>query len=234
MYGLNAVALVLFGCINMLAYRLCRCPEGKRKKAVYVLCALLLGGNLLRYGVIYPFVEGVIKIPAEFSTVAYFVVPLILLTGWERLNCWAAYSGLMTGFFYYMAMISVGGLLYGEYPPVDVYISLFCHGTLYFCGFITIASHAYRQNEMPKLLVGVGYVALRAALLRPWVQGSRGMLIYILLDALPVRGLLPERVWPAALPVYYGLLVLFLVVTARGFFQCSRRQYRKFDALRGK
>ena len=44
----------------------------------------------------------------------------------------------------------------------------------------------------------------------------------------------PERVWPAALPVYYGLLVLFLVVTAWGFFRCSRRQYRKFNALRGK
>lgn len=41
MYGLNAVALVLFGCINMLAYRLCRCPEGKRKKVVYVLLLVL-------------------------------------------------------------------------------------------------------------------------------------------------------------------------------------------------
>lgn len=34
MYGLNAVALVFFGCINVLAYRLCKCPEGKRKKVI--------------------------------------------------------------------------------------------------------------------------------------------------------------------------------------------------------
>ena len=28
MYGLNAVALVFFGCINVLAYRLCKAPAG--------------------------------------------------------------------------------------------------------------------------------------------------------------------------------------------------------------
>lgn len=30
MYGLNAVALVFFGCINVLAYQLCKCPEKAR------------------------------------------------------------------------------------------------------------------------------------------------------------------------------------------------------------
>lgn len=29
MYGLNAVALVFFGCINVAAYQLCKCPEGR-------------------------------------------------------------------------------------------------------------------------------------------------------------------------------------------------------------
>lgn len=56
MYGLNAVALVFLGCINVAAYQLCKCPEGRHRTVVRWLCAVLLSGNLLRYGVIYPFV----------------------------------------------------------------------------------------------------------------------------------------------------------------------------------
>ena len=40
--------------------------------------------------------------PVEFSTVAYFAVPIILLMTKRRLHSWAAYSGLMAGFFYYI------------------------------------------------------------------------------------------------------------------------------------
>lgn len=99
MYGLNAVALVFFGCTNVAAYQLCKCPEGRHRTVVRWLCAVLLSGNLLRYGVIYPFVKGVVMLPVEFSTVAYFLVPAILLTSKRRLRSWAAYSGLMAGFF---------------------------------------------------------------------------------------------------------------------------------------
>ena len=59
MYGLNAVALVFFGCINVMAYQLCKCPAEQRRRAVLTLCAVLLGGNLLRYGVVYPVIQGV-------------------------------------------------------------------------------------------------------------------------------------------------------------------------------
>ena len=50
MLGLNAVALVFFGCINVMAYQLCKCPEGTRRKFVLRLCAVLLTLNLVRYG----------------------------------------------------------------------------------------------------------------------------------------------------------------------------------------
>ena len=48
MYGLNAAALVFFGCINVMAYQLCKRPESRRRKIVLTLCAILLFGNLLR------------------------------------------------------------------------------------------------------------------------------------------------------------------------------------------
>lgn len=231
MYGLNAVALVFFGCINVLAYRLCKCPENARKKVVSALCAALFFGNLVRYGIVYPFVEGVVMIPVEFSTVSYFAVPAILLTSKKRLHSWAAYSGLMAGFFYYMAMIVAGGPLYAAYAHSDIYISMFCHGTIYFCGFVVVGTELCSAKDAPKLALGVTLVAIRAALLRPFVVGSERLLIYILLDAVCVKQLLPQSAWTFVLPAYYLLVAAFVLLTIRGFFRRNQKQYRKFIAL---
>ena len=228
MYGLNAVALVFFGCINVAAYQLCKCPEGRRRTVVRWLCAVLLSGNLLRYGVIYPFVKGVVMLPVEFSTVAYFLVPAILLTSKRRLRSGAAYSGLMAGFFYYLAMIAAGGVIYGAYAPLDIYISMFCHGSIYFCGFVTIGTELCSAKDAPKLALGVALVAIRAAILRPFVVGSDRLLIYILLDAVAVKKVLPGSTWAVALPVYYLAVAAFVLLTIRGFFRRNQKQYRKF------
>lgn len=58
MYGLNAVALVFFGCINVLAYRLCKYPERTHRKVLRTLCAVLLSGNLFRYGIVLLSIRG--------------------------------------------------------------------------------------------------------------------------------------------------------------------------------
>lgn len=96
-FGVFAALLLAFGVV--LAYQLCKRPETQRRRVVLVLCAVLLGGNVLRYGVVHPFVLGVVKLPVEFSTVAYFAVPTILLASRRKLHNWAAYSGLMAGIF---------------------------------------------------------------------------------------------------------------------------------------
>ena len=230
MYGLNAVALVFFCCINVTAYQLCKCPEDKRRNVVRCLCAVLLFGNLLRYGVVYPFVKGVVMLPVEFSTVAYFLVPAILLTSRKRLHSWAAYSGLMAGFFYYMAMIVAGGMICGTNPPLDIYISMFCHGSIYFCGFVTIGTEVCSAKDAPKLALGVAWVAVRAAILRPYVVGSNRLLIYIILDAVAVKQVLPESTWTVALPFYYLAVAAFVLLTIRGFFRRNQKQYQKFSA----
>ena len=117
MYGLNAMAIAAFFGINILAYNLCKCGKKRRKHIMNVLCILLLGGNLLRYGIVYPLILGEIRIPAEFSTVSYFVVPALLLTTRKKGRSWAAYSGLMAGFFYYLALMVMGGKIYGGEMP---------------------------------------------------------------------------------------------------------------------
>ena len=230
MYGLNAVALVFFGCINVLAYGLCKWPEAQRRKIINALCLVLLSCNLLRYGLVYPFLQGVVMLPVEFSTVAYFVVPTILLISGKKLHSWAAYSGLMAGFFYYMALILAGGPLYGDYAPGEVFLSMFCHGTIYFCGFVTIGTELCATKDKGKLLLGVGLVALRAAVLRPLVAESEGLLIYILLDGAVVRKLVPQSLWAAALPAYYLAVAVFVLLTVHGFFRRNRKQYAKFSA----
>ncbi len=229
MYGLNAVALVFFGCINVAAYRLCQRPKQQRRQIISVLCTVLLCGNLLRYGVIYPLMEGTAQLPVEFSTVAYFVVPVILLIPGKGLHSWAAYSGLMAGFFYYLAMITAGGPLYVAYAPVEVYVSMACHGTIYLCGLVTIGTELCSAKDAPKLVLGVALVVARAAMLRPFVADSHRLLIYILLDAAVVRQCLPQSAWVLALPAYYGIMGGLVLMTVRGFFRHNRKQYEKFS-----
>ena len=189
---------------------------------------ILLSGNLIRYIIVYPFIVGSVMIPVEFSTVAYFAVPSILLLSKKRLHSWAAYSGLMAGFFYYMAMIIAGGPIYADFPPADVFISMFCHGSIYFCGFVTIASELCSAKEAPSLAVGVILVAVNALVLRPFVAGSEGLLIYILLDGTVIHSLLPQSAWALAMPLYYLTVAALVLITMRGFFRRNEKQYRKF------
>ena len=81
---------------------------------------------------------------------------------------------------------------------------MFCHGSIYFCGFVTIGGEVCSAKDAPKLALGVARMAIRAAILRPFVVGSEQLLIYILLDAAAIRQLIPERAWSVALPVLIG------------------------------
>lgn len=228
MYGLNTVALVFFGVINVSAYLLCGAPCRLRQKAVKTLCVLVLSLNLFRYGIFNPFILGRISVPVEFSTVAYFAAPAILLVSNKKFHSWAAYSGLMAGFFYYIAMIAAGGFLYGAYAPFEIYISMFCHGTIYFCGLVTVRTELLDKKSSIGLAAGVVFVALRAGFLRPLVEGSGRMLIYILLDGVCVKKVFPQSVWGTALPVYYVAIALFVFITIQGFFRKNRKYYRRF------
>lgn len=232
MYGLNAMAIAAFFGINILAYNLCKCGKKRRKHIMNVLCILLLGGNLLRYGIVYPLILGEIRIPAEFSTVSYFVVPALLLTKRKKGRSWAAYSGLMAGFFYYLALMVMGGKIYGGEMPYEVYISMFCHGTLYICGMVTIGTLACPAKDAGRLIFGVTWICLRALILRERVIGAEEMFIYKLLDGEVIRNFFPQMYWSRMLPVYYIAAVGLVLITMMVFFRSSRRQKQRFDLTR--
>lgn len=228
MYGLNALALAFFLGINILAYQLCKCSRHIRTCALRTLCTLLLLGNIFLYTTAYPLIKGEIRLPVEFSTVSYFVVPSILLLNQRQSRSWAAYSGLMAGFFYYLTMIVLGGRIYGSYPPHEVYISLLCHGTLYICGLVTIGTQPCPAKDGYKLVLGTACIGLHAILLRPYVTNAKSLFIYKLLDGDLVRLFLPAESWPVILPIYYAVTALLVLITIKGFFKSSRKQYEKY------
>ena len=96
---------------------------------------------------------------------------------------------------------------------------------------MTIGTEVCSAKDAPKLTLGVAWVAVRAALLQPFVADTSRLLIYILLDAAAVKRVLPESTWPLALLVYYLAVAAFVLLTIRGFFRRNQKQYHKFPAL---
>ena len=242
---LNAAALAVFLWLRWLSVRLCR--SGESRRVLRLLCFLLLLSNTLRYTLML-LLGGFLKFPVEFSAFSYFAVPAIILLDRptrqaaqarqaaqvrQAAQAWAAYSALMAGFFYYAAMILLGSRLYGTWPVWDVVFAMYSHGTLYVCGQVIVGTRPFGARDGGKLLGGVAYVSLRAVLLRPLVKGSEELLIYMLLDGALVRRFLPESLWGAALPAYYMLLAVSIVLSVRFFFRHSRLAYGKFSACPG-
>lgn len=96
---------------------------------------------------------------------------------------------------------------------------------------MTIGGEVCSAKDAPKLALGVARMAIRAAILRPFVVGSEQLLIYILLDAAAIRQLIPERAWSVALPVYYLAAAAFVLLAIRGYFRRNQEQYRRFSAV---
>ena len=226
----NVIGLVCFLGLNILADRLCRCGAATRRSVVKVLCALLYAGCAFQYLILYPILYGKIYVVAEYSTVAFYLVPLILILNWNRFTSWAAYSALLAGFFYHLAMIFFGKPLYSSFPAFEVWLSLYRHGTLYLAGLVTICTVPCTEKDTRQLVLGHGMVLGRALLVRPFVVGGSAMFIYKFLYAKPVKLHLPETLWSVATPIYYILAVAFLFLTFKVFFLVSRKCYARYGA----
>ena len=226
MLGLNMFAILSFTAINIFAAYLCRCDGEKRKWLLRKICIVLVFFNLCRY-TLSPILGFGLKVPVEFSTVSYFAVPIIFLTESKWLRSWAAYSGIMAGFFYYLTMIVAGGSIYADYPPYDTYISLCCHGTLYLCGLVSLKTDRFKSFDCYKLFCGVGLIALNAHLFRPIADNGTRLFIYELMDGIYVRRILPD-----ALQIYLSILNIalvsgFVLLTVNLFFRLNRSQLKK-------
>ena len=230
MYGLNAIALLALTTVHLLAAWLSTCGEAARTRALRAVCLLLLLLSVSRYA-LFPLYGKGFRVPVEYSSIAYFAVPIILLSGWKRLQSWAAYSGVMAGFFYYLTMVTAGGPVYWAYPPAEIYLSMYSHATLYLCGLVLLSTNRYSPGDRRKLIACTACVALWALLFRPLVEGTERFFIYDLLDGVYIRLLFPRNLWPYALPGYYMVLLGLVFLSMRAFFHLNRYRVRKCAAI---
>lgn len=231
MYGLNMFSFLVFLLINFCALRVCKCSSQMQEKILRILCSFLLSLNIVKY-ISYPLLGKGIILPVEFSSSAYFTVPLILLFFRKKLSAWAAYAGLMAGFFYYITMIVFGGSIYNSYPPYDVYISMFCHGTLYFCGIVTASSREFSASSKRLIVGGVGIVTLFALLLRPLAEGQGRIFIYELIDGTYLKQLVSDTVISKIMPTYYIAMSALIILSAEIFIKLNRRLFIKYKNRR--
>lgn len=221
MYGLNVIAFIMLIAVHLLASSFCKHGSAVRARITRNVCLPLLTLTAARYA-ISPLLGKGFTVPVEYSSVAYFAVPIILLTGWKRLQSWAAYSGAMAGFFYYITMVTAGGPIYQAYPPLEIYFSMYCHATLYFCGLVSLRTDQFPSSDWLRLVACTACVAIWALLFRPLVEGTERFFIYELLDGIYVRQLCPSTLLPIALPGYYVLLFCLVLLSIREFFRLNR------------
>lgn len=178
---------------------------------------------ILVYNIILSFVFWG-KIPVEFSTINYFIVPIIVLFGIKKLDVWAVYAAMMAGFFYYFSMIIDGNGIYGDYPPYTVYASIYNHGAFLSFAFIKLATERFERNQRFILWGGLLLCIAWALVLRPFVnpalQPGR-IFIYEILLAYLVRYTLPATI-PWGYPLYYIGLFLFLDTSTRSVYWLNR------------
>lgn len=227
MYGLNGFAVLAFTAINYFSVRLAKKGRSS-KKIIYMLSIFLLLLNSIRYIYIYPFVSHILKIPVEFSTVSYFTVPIIIICHFKKFYGFASYSGLMAGFFYYLALVFSGGPIYGAYDIADVYISMLCHGILYILGFYMISTQKFEKKYSLNIIFGISGIIANALIFRPLMEKTDTLLIYFLLDAIPVSKLLCTENAKIVLPVYYTAVVILLLTSVFAFFRMNKKELLRF------
>lgn len=137
--------------------------------------------------IIFPF-----KVPVEFSTISYFIVPFIAIFNIKDLKIWAAFAALLSGAGYYISMIFFGNDLYSAFPVYSVVTSLFNHGSLLAYAIITILTIEIKKLDKYILAVGVAFNCLWALILRPFVLHPGVIFIYEILDATLVTRYITE------------------------------------------
>ena len=216
--GINFMSLVLFAALNILAIQLNKCRRSVLKLTLGALLAVLFAGNLFRYLYAYPRLVGEVHIPIEYSTVAYFLVPVFMLVNRRRSRVWASIYGLTAGLLYYLTMILAANRLYADAPYYDVYISLFCHGTLYLNGVICLSRERITTRDVAKTMLCLLIVSIRALLLRKYAIDADELFIYDIMFGNVIRMVTPESTWFIMVPVYYIALNAVIIRCLKGFF----------------
>ena len=164
------------------------------------------------------------RIPVELSTVAYFIVPIIVLFNLSGLKAWGVYSSIISGVIYFAAMIILGNYLYEDYPAYGVYAAIYNHGALLSYAYITLSTTKIRKSERMVIWIGIIFSATWALLLRPFVIYDARVFIYDV-DGLFVRTYFSENLTFGYI-IYYILFVITLFISANIVHLLNQKLYK--------
>lgn len=162
--------------------------------------------------IVFPF-----KVPVEFSTLSYFVVPFIALFNIKDLKLWSAFSALLAGGGYYFSMVVYGNGLYGNFPAYSIVTSLFNHGSLLAYALITILTVDINKNDKYILAGGVAFNCIWALILRPFVLHPGRVFILEILDANFVKTFFPNYLL-VGIPIYFIVVVGLVYFTMKWMY----------------
>ncbi len=187
--------------ISLLLRRFLHLKDKLRKRITDFLCWSLLLFNLLKY-ISQSFTLGRLSIPIEFSAVAYFAVPIIILFRIGFLRVWAVYSSLLAGSGYFFAFALFGDKIYKNYPFDKILVALLCHGILLFIGLSQISFKRFSAYSGWILALGLCLCVFHALNMSNFALNLRGVFMYELIFGFAAVDLFGKMI----LPVYYFLV----------------------------
>ena len=161
------------------------------------------------------------KVPVEFSTLSYFLVPIIVLFNIKELRIWAVYTALLSGVIYYISMILYGTTLYGHFPVYSVVTSLFNHGSLLAYALVSLGNYEFKKSESKIIRFGLLLNAGWALSIRQLVLHPGRIFIYEILDGWIVTTFFPNMLY-VFYPIYYVSLVYVLFMSPKVIFGLRR------------
>lgn len=220
MYGLNVFALIVLIGLFYVVSLLSKKEETTQKKVLLIVSLVLLLFNSIKF-IIEPS-----EIPVEFSTITYFVAPLILISRIRFLEIWAVYSAIMAGVFYYLTVLTTGGNTYELYSHANIYTSLYCHGSLFFLGLLKLKTTKYNVKQSFVILIGNCSVLIWALYIRPQIVFSERIFIYELIDGSFVNQVVSHNLFIFK-SIYYVVLVFVIYKSSKVLFTVNEFLYKK-------
>lgn len=218
--ALNTFTLLVFIGIFVGINNAKELSENTKTKVVRNVSLILLSINVLKLLLVDGF------IPVEFSTVSYYIVPIILLLRIKKLEIWAVYAGLIAGFFYYATMMLQGGVIYETYTPLNIHTSLLCHGSLLFLSLFKLKTESYDVKERYKLVIGLILMVTWAIYMRQFLLIDERLFIYELIDGLYIKAF-TDNIF--VLIGYYILLLYIVLKSTKLIFGLNKKVNPNYD-----
>ncbi len=213
----NIIAATEVIVISFLVRRFLKFNNKTKERITNFLCASLLVFNLYKY-VFQSVSLGRPSVPVEFSAVAYFIVPVIILFKISFLRVWAVYSSLLAGSGYFFVFSLFGSKIYASYPLEKIIAALFCHGILLFIGLSQISFKKFSNYSGWVLTLGLCCCVFHALNMSSVAVNLRGVFMYELIFGFAAVDVFGEII----LPFYYFLVFLVFSFSLSAFYKLNK------------